>query len=496
MWDQSKVVPFLGRTDLGCRPVNNFFALFLDAPGHACTLASMARPPQLYPPQTEGVRRFIAAPAPRRFILPWKTGCGKTAAALTCLTYLDAPRTLIVCPAVVRNHWWREVAKWCGKVTQDHTAEICSGRKRKLSAPKAKAREAAYSAHIQIVSYDLLKEVEATGWGLIILDELHHLAQPLSKQSRFAASLLKANPDANVLGLSATLIPTEVKQLWNPLRLLFGEDAWGRRARTGDVSWDFQMTYCNHEKTEYGMRTWGVRQDRVGQLRERLAPITYPLCREDIASDLPPLDVKLLQIGNTRGDTVKKQAVDWHDQFDPDDVRKKVILVRHREAARNIYGMLGADFKGDLRYIDGCVDPTKRNEILAQCEAAERCTLIGTHESLMEGVRLMWAEQVLIAEWSQSPGRMLQLLGRFNSIGSQARPQVTILCSDHSYGAAQTLIDRTKAVTDTLGDTPTESTITDTFAAAAKVEDASPDTWRALFNSQKPEDWHDDDDQT
>lgn len=454
----------------------------------------MARPLRLYPAQAEGIRRFLDRPTPRRFVLPWKTGCGKTAAALNCLASLGMPRTLIVCPAIVRNHWYREIGRWLAPPYQAHAAEITSGRKRKLSKPKMAAREAGYKAHIQIVSYDLLKEVDATGWGFVVLDELHHIAAPLSKQSKLAASLLKANPKADVLGLSATLIPTEVKQLYNPMRLLFGEKEWGAVSRTGDVSWDFIFNYCNTEKTEYGMRSWGLRKDCVGKLRDKLAAVTYPLSREDIANDLPALDVKLLDIPNSRNDSTRKQISDWLNTFDPDDVKKCVVLVRYRSLARDLHKLLGCQYRSDLHYIDGCVDPTRRNEILAKCEAAERCTLIGTHESLLEGVRLMWAEQVIIAEWSQSPGRMLQLFGRFNSIGSQARPQLTILCNGNSYGAAQTLLERTEAVSATLGNTTSEETIRKSFAAAAKIDTVDKTEWLAMFNSQIPEDFRDDDD--
>jgi hypothetical protein len=450
--------------------------------------------PSLYPAQAEGVARFLAQPRPRRFILPWKTGCGKTAATLTALRRLSAPappRTLIVCPAVVRNHWWREICKWIGAEAQQQAAEIAWGRNRHLSKAKEAKRAQAYCCQIQIVSYDLLKEVEAEGWELIVLDELHHIAAPLSKQSRMARLLVAANPRADILGLSATLIPTEVKQLWNPLRIMFGEAEWGPRSSTGDISWDFIFQYCNTERTEYGIRSWGVRDDRAAQLRGRLSAITYPLSREDIIDDLPPLDVKLLQMPS-QGDSLKTMLLDWHDQFDGDDVKKIVVLVRHRKLAHEVKVALD---KAKVFYIDGSVPPDRRAEVLDACAAADRCTLVGTHEALSEGVRLMWAQQAIIAEWSQSPGRVIQLLGRFNSVGSTERPQVSILCTDDTYGAANNLIARTEAVMASLGSSPAESTIAKTFAAAAELEAPDEAAWLNLFTSQKSEEWHDDDPQ-
>lgn len=455
--------------------------------------------PTLYPAQAAGVRRYLDLPQPRRFIFSWKTGCGKTAASLQILCQQMKPgelppRTLIVCPAVVRNHWYKELAKWAGDSAQEYAGEITVGRSRKLSKKRAKLREQAYSSPIQIVSYDLLSQVTAEGWHYIILDELHHCAQPGSKQSKIVRTLMAANPSADVLGLSATLIPTEAKQLWNPLRLLFGESEWGKPSKTGDVSWNFCFRYCNIEHTEYGVRAYGTNAQYVTELRTRIKNVTYPLSREDIIADLPPLDVKVQQFPSVRSQAkLIEQVKEWHDQFDRDDVNHKVILVRHRQLARAIADALGITGNPEVgTYIDGAMSPEKRAQCLDECERQERCTLVGTHEALSEGIRLMWAQQVLVAEWSQSPGRVMQLLGRFNSVGSQARPQVTIHSTDKTWAAARTLIRRTEDVIAALGASPKEEEIRDIFGEAAEVGTVSADDWVSMFDSHTPDDWRDD----
>lgn len=449
---------------------------------------------KLYAAQQAGVDRFLALPKPRRFILPWRTGCGKTAAALSVLKELGGPKTLIICPAVVRNHWHREIAKWVSVRGQEHSEEITVGRNRKLKSKKAIAhRERAYAAMFQIVSYDLLRDVDPTGWKYIVLDELHHIAQPRAKQSKLVAALVQANPDADILGLSATLIPTEVKQLWNPLRILFGHKEWGAPSKTGEANWKFLFKYCHIERSEYGCIARGLNASTAPELRKRLEPITYPLSREDISKDLPPLDLKLIQPPRKKGnkeEELREQIIDWAEQFDLDDVTHKVILVRHRALAKMIVDALHS--KHGPQYIDGTFNPTWRSNLLADCSALSRCTLVATHECLSEGVRLMWAQQVIIAEWSQSPGRMMQLLGRFNSVGHTTRPQVNILCSGETYGAARQLLDRAKDVSALIPATASELDVQKTFDEAAKADTVDPSDWGALFDSQRPDDWSED----
>lgn len=409
--------------------------------------------PTLYTGQQTGVQRFLAGTRPRRHVFAWGTGCGKTAGAWTIISRLGAARVLIVTPAIVRRHWLAEAAKWAPHRAAD-AATIEYGRSRKLSTGQSIARHEAYSAPIQIVSYDLVGNVDQSGWDLIVLDELHHIAAPLAKQSERVADLLAANKRADVLGLSATLIPTEAYQLWNPLRLLFGEVAWGRPDARGEVSWKFKAHYCNLETSEYGTSAWGCREDRRAELRGRLSKVAHVLTRADINAELPPLDLHTLELPALRSgmDTHIQQVrrlSEWADELGEDSTHI-VILVHRRDLARDICTHIRehslALRNHALRYIDGTVPTGVRVARLDECAALDRVILVGTHESLSEGIRLMWAQQVAIDEWSQSPGRALQLLGRFSSVGSQARPCVNLITDPSTYGAAQQLVYRTRTL--------------------------------------------------
>jgi len=324
------------------------------------------------------------------------------------------------------------------------------GRTRKSGTKKAlAARDTAYAANIQVVSYDLLPQVDAQGWDFIVFDEIHHLGDPQSKQSVYARGVLAANPGVPAIGLSATLIPTQIKQLWHPMHLLFG-NTWGMPSRTGGISWDFLGRFCELKKNGYGTEVGPAIKARIPELKNKLLKVCHRVTREDIADDLPPIDVKVLDVpGAGLGAQLRvvkaprpevAQAVEWYKSL-PEDITHAVILVYHRALAQEIRSALG---HGDI--IDGSMPTAMRVQYLDRIDMAERGLLIATSESIREGVRLMWAQKVLFAEWRQSPAQVVQVLGRFQSVGDARRPQVDVLTDESLYGQARKLMERVQDI--------------------------------------------------
>ncbi len=457
-----------------------------------------ATAPTLYPGQAEGVDRFMKLKTPRRAVFAWDTGCGKTAAAATVMRRVEkeirselgrGARILILCPALVRDHWKRELVVWAPELSPHARSIYWGPTSKSASGTKVAERQAAYMARIQIVSYDLIKHIDKDGWDLIIADELHHIANPETQVAgHFLKFFTRLGRAPSCLGLSATLIPTEATQLWNPMRILFPDDGWGRSYR-GGIAWTFKRRYCNLETSEYGTDAFGVREDMRGELRTRLLKRCHVLTRQDIAPNLPPLDLHAVtldfQTRNRKGNCkVTYRCVEWAEGNAAVD--KIVVLVHHRAAARAIRDQI-RETSLDLRlhhlhYIDGSVPTHARDSTLINCATAPKAILIATHDSLLEGIRLMWADQVLIDEWSQSPGKMTQLMGRFNSVGSSRRPCVNLAVDEDTYGPAQTLIYRLKVVTDLLNAGKTQLSIIDELERAGEMSDADVKTgWLDMF---------------
>lgn len=458
---------------------------------------------KLYPVQEDGVAHVLASKG-RRYVLAYGTGCGKTATALTAIDHfcgregLADPKVLVVCPAMVRRHWAREAGRWLGVMA--HPVEY--GRERRLTKRLAAQRDFAYRARWQVVSYDLLGQLPREGYDAIVLDELHHLSNWQSQQSGLARALVGGNPEALVVGLTATLIPTEVKQLWHPLALLFGTREWGRLPRVGDCSWEFARLYCRIETTPYGKRIHGARNEAMPDLQRRLATVSHRVVREDICADLPPLDVKMLDIPGTALDhpvgahnAATRAAIQWAKDL-AGDITHAVVLTYHRKLAQHIAAELGAREPGTVLYIDGTMTTAQRAIVLQMAENMDRCTLVATSESIREGVRLMWAQKVLMAEWRQSPVMVIQVLGRFQSVGDTRRPQVDVLTDESLYSAASTLIERTTAINAVLRAGKVENVVESVFRARDLTESRLAELTQTMFAAHRPRDaaWQEDSD--
>ena len=432
--------------------------------------------PQLYPAQAEGVRRFLASSG--RYLFTYGTGVGKTPTAITAMLRYqrqllgkNLPKLLVVCPAIVRRHWCSEFMRWAWIDARP----IEMGKRRKTgSKATLRTRDEAYRAQVQVISYDLLPQVEAEGWDGIIFDEIHHLSDYGSLQSRMARALLQANPLVPALGLSATLIPTKVHQLWHPLHLLW-PGKWGRAPRTGSIPWQFVAEWQHIEDDGYGKRPGAARVERLEELKARLGKVSHRLTREDIAADLPPVDARPLELpgtalsrdlrvaGRIRPETTA--ALQWVEAL-PTDIHHSVILCYHREVAAEITRALnGLDLPGvSILPITGNITTAQRVNALALAEATDKAIVVATSESIREGIRLMWAQRVLYAEWRQSPKQVIQTLGRFTSVGDSRRPQIDVLTDESLRDKAQVLMRRIEDINGIMSAGSTESKVAEVFA--------------------------------
>lgn len=443
--------------------------------------------PTLYPAQLEGVKLFLQSEG--RFLFTYGTGVGKTPTAITAmLRYLRDiagtadPRILVVCPAIVRRHWCTEFWRWAWVDARP----IEMGKTRKTGTKAAlRARDEAFASRVQVVSYDLLPQVEAEGWDGIIFDEIHHLSDYGSLQSKMARSLLQANPMVPALGLSATLIPTKVHQLWHPLHLLW-PGKWGRAPRTGSIPWQFVAQWQHIEDEGYGKRPGAARVERLEELRARLSEVAHRLTREDIAADLPPVDARPLELpgmalgrelrvaGRPRPETTA--ALQWVEAL-PADIHHSVILCYHRDVAAEITRALtNLNLPGmSVMPISGQMTTAQRVQTLALADATAKAIVVATSESIREGIRLMWAQRVLYAEWRQSPKQVIQTLGRFTSVGDSRRPQIDVLTDESLRDKAQVLMRRIEDINGIMSAGSTESKVAEVFAQ----EDLSPEQLEA-----------------
>lgn len=275
-------------------------------------------------------------------------GLGKSLQAIRAAEARGARSILILCPAIARVSWQRELKRW---------NPTLSGRpgaaKMVLNCTSANSATDAISLHLAnndplavIVSYDLLATpgsgplvaeiLRRHRWDVLILDEAHALKNPAAKRTATVYGTPAYpgentySPDGSIVAkanatwiLSGTLMPNHAGELYSHIRALFPsvlDELFGRQ----DVSQlEFEDRFCIVRDTVYGRQIAGTRRSEIPALRAALKPYILRRQKKDVLKDLPPIrwtDEPLDLNSKERGWAVGLDAaVRANVVLDPDD---------------------------------------------------------------------------------------------------------------------------------------------------------------------------------
>lgn len=439
----------------------------------------MAKPPQLREYQQHGVELFEKLAHPPRHFFTWDMGAGKTIGAFSVVQAYKHKKVLIVCPAIVRGTWLREINKHWPHVD---AASITLGMTTKVSKVKDAERAISYAADVQIVSYDLLPHIEAEGWDFIIIDEFHALRSPSSKQSKMVRSLFAVNPEAWALGLSGTPIPNEAKQIWNPVNTFF-PDMWGTMRKGFQIPWPFQATFCNKEENEYGVDFFGLREENRERLESEFRRVSYRVTQAEFAKHLPPLFVEPIHLDTTK--LPGAVAVDWFEQ-----VRNECphigIYTHLRQTARELFKVISYRVP-NVFLIDGSMSADERDRKLAEAKALPTSVIIGTTHALKEGISLSFQKAALVVEWVTAVSEVTQFIGRFarQDSTSMAPTRVQFVVQPNDTSRAETLSRRIADIQKLIAPSRADNLASDTFAPNDMSEEAFHAELSRLIESQQ-----------
>lgn len=196
-------------------------------------------------------------------------GLGKTAQAIAACDLIAAKRILIICPAIARINWARELEKF-------------SKQSRSLMIHQ-KLNEEALPQQSVVTSYDLAMRSAKNlsgNWDALILDEAHFLKSIDAKRSK--AILGKdgfVRRAKRVWALSGTPAPNHIGEMWLML-YTFGA--------TTKKYFDFVNTYCTMSKGQYEQIT-GTKEEKIPEIRKMLEPIMLRRKVDDVMKQLPPI---------------------------------------------------------------------------------------------------------------------------------------------------------------------------------------------------------------
>jgi SNF2 family DNA or RNA helicase len=376
--------------------------------------------PKLHPYQKEDVRRIITY---KSYLLSYDMGVGKTPATIEVIRQLGPNlQTVIVCPAMVRNHWEEKLGEWWpkhGKVVQ-------------FTYGKQKIPE---DTEIIITSYELVGKLPDRQWTTIVLDELHALKNIRTSRSTAIDKLCASNPGAYRIGLTATPIANEPVDVWMQLNLLWP-------SRFGNY-YSFVRRYClleHNEYTKFG-KPYGIDEDHADELRMRLDQVCSRVTKSAVAKFLPPLNIYVERIENfghgdlklfdARFNNFRKhteligQHLEKAGDAKIDAVLAKAlalrekgashicILTHRKQAAKDI----AAEFS-DSVVITGEIIPTKRAEAIQKATKQKTAVIVATMHSIQEGIDLTFCPKVIYAELYWQPKVVIQSTGRFHRLTS------------------------------------------------------------------------------
>ncbi|HST79339.1 MAG TPA: SNF2-related protein [Verrucomicrobiae bacterium] len=425
--------------------------------------------------QQHGIELFGKLAHPPRHFFTWDMGAGKTIGAFSIAQTYTRKRVLIVCPAIVRGTWLREIGKHWPHVK---ASAITVGRNRALSKKQAALREEAYACDVQVISYDLLPHVEAEGWDLIIVDEFHNLRNPSSKQSKMMRALFRANPDAWAIGLSGTPIPNEAQQLWNPVNTFFPQ-MWGKISKTFRTPWAFLSRFCEVEQNEYGTRFFGLKEENRDRLEQEFGKVSFRVVQADFAKYLPPLFVEPLHLDQAK-DTVAL-ALEWYESV-KDECPHMGIYTHLRATAEAIAAAIPGAF-----LITGKITPATRDIALAEMRGMSSSVLVGTTHALKEGISLSFQKAALVVEWTTAVDEVTQFIARFARQDStcQMPTRVQFVVGPTDHGRAEVLSQRIENIQKLVKPSRADGLAADTFAAVEMSDESFQSELSRLIESQQ-----------
>lgn len=207
----------------------------------------------------------------RKLYLGDEPGLGKTTTALAAADMAGAERIAVICPAIVRPHWWREAHE--------------------MSVPVGMVE-----SYNSVVDSAYVRSLIAKA-DLLIIDEAHFCKNPTSQRTRLifgtdglAQQVLKNG--GRVWCLSGTPMPRNPSEMFPAIYALWPQTA----ANRGVGSYmEWLNRFCIWKANRYGVKVVGSKNDAM--LQEILGKVMLRRLTRDVAGDLPPLRWGILTLG-------------------------------------------------------------------------------------------------------------------------------------------------------------------------------------------------------
>ncbi len=378
-----------------------------------------------YPFQADEVRRLlpILVGQGKSIQITWEMGLGKTIIALLLARLAHTHTIMVICPANAVGTWEDEVAEWW------------PGKEAHRVVPTAKKRWLFKDGAINILSFGLCERADKElDWPTVngyIIDEVHYLANDDRIRTQAVRRVLKGDPW--MMGLTGTMVSNGAASMHNPLDVLYP----GRFGRINH----FKFRHMLNEPGEYGMRFYGVREDTVQELQDRLNLTGSRITKWDVRHLLPPFTgpvVRYLE-GEPRSRVAAEIAVDALKQGEThisvQSFNKAMVAEISARLAKH----------GRVFTLTGEHTATQRDKIRKAAEAADQAFLVSTMDATRESINLTFCSLVVYAQLTNNMTTLLQNIGRYQRLTVGGKPTHCIFLAERHDKIALSMAKKLKA---------------------------------------------------
>ncbi len=218
-------------------------------------------------------------------------GLGKTAQAIRARELVKAERSIVICPAGVRQVWPYQIRLW----GRDNARVVKADTVFDLVAWQRGRVDVLVMSYEQAVNWSA--DIASDFFDALIIDESHYLKNPEAKRTKAIVGE-KGDGVGGIAGfashvwcLTGTPIKNDPADLWVPLRLA-GQTKLGFTA--------FQKRFFTQRVGTFSVSN-SVRKEALPELQAMLRGMSLMRTFDDVGSSLPPIRLDVLPVdGDSR----------------------------------------------------------------------------------------------------------------------------------------------------------------------------------------------------
>lgn len=406
---------------------------------------------ELYKYQLEGVDRLynIVMNNPERAaMLCDPPGAGKTPQAIELLKKLQSQKTLIICPASMKETWRREVINW---TNGDLKCQVLNKMSDEIN-PKCNALILSFALAARIP-----EKICRYHYDLLIVDESHYLKNASSQVSRIVLVMIWASCRYRLL-MTGTPLPNG--------RAIEAYTTFSRCNFADFGSWDrFKGEYCIAEQTPWGLlynKSKNLKQLRdkadyflIRRSKEQVLNELPGLVRQNIYIKIPELQLSQAQEGidvdaivnavqnnvpldNEHITTVRRKIgmlkapyILEHILETLEEVSQVVVFLHHKDLFTWLSSCLTEKNITHVQ-ISGLTPPSERVEAVDIFQSGKARVFLASIKAANTGLTLTSASTLIMAEYDWVPSSNEQAEGRIYRISQDEICRVRYLVAAES----------------------------------------------------------------